>query len=103
MVIITKRTETLRKLEKVSNVLPYLFVKETSKAVYFCRQYAYMNLYDRLRLLLVNFFSIRPFVEPIEKKWIAYQILVAFQQMHEREVIVSNSRFITVMSRLRIF
>lgn len=39
------------------------------------REYVKYNLYDRI--------STRPFLAPIEKKWIAFQILYALHQCHK--------------------
>lgn len=39
------------------------------------REYVKYNLYDRI--------STRPFLAPIEKKWIAFQILCALHQSHK--------------------
>ena len=47
-------------------------------AGYVIRQYAKQSLYDRL--------STRPFLKPIEKKWIAFQLLLALQQAHKHGV-----------------
>lgn len=42
------------------------------------RQYLYSSLYDRL--------STRPFLEDIEKKWLAFQLLCALRDCHARDV-----------------
>lgn len=42
------------------------------------RQYVKSNLYDRI--------STRPFLTPIEKKWLAFQLLCALNQVHQQEV-----------------
>ncbi|KAG5106365.1 hypothetical protein JHK82_043335 [Glycine max] len=48
------------------------------KAAYLLRQYFFHNLHDRL--------STRPFLSLIEKKWLAFQLLVAVKQCHENGV-----------------
>lgn len=42
------------------------------------RQYVHSSLYDRL--------STRPFLEDIEKKWLAFQLLSALKECHSRQV-----------------
>ncbi|XP_019200102.1 PREDICTED: phosphoinositide 3-kinase regulatory subunit 4-like isoform X2 [Ipomoea nil] len=54
------------------------FWLETDKAAYLLRQYFFNNLHDRL--------STRPFLSLVEKKWLAFQLLVAVKQSHERGV-----------------
>lgn len=44
------------------------FWLETDKAAYLLRQYFFSNLHDRL--------STRPFLSLIEKKWLAFQVLL---------------------------
>ena len=61
-----------------SNVLPFQTLHETPSAAYMTRQYLYSNLYDRL--------STRPFLSNIEKRWIAFQLINAAAQCHERGV-----------------
>ncbi|PKA48283.1 putative serine/threonine-protein kinase CCRP1 [Apostasia shenzhenica] len=60
------------------HVWPFQFWLETDKAAYLLRQYFFSNLHDRL--------STRPFLSVIEKKWLAYQLLCAVKQSHDREV-----------------
>ena len=62
----------------VANVLPYQRVRETSTLGLLVRQYVHTSLYDRI--------SIRPFLETIEKKWIAFQLLCAVRDCHARSV-----------------
>ena len=57
-----------------SNVIPFQYFCETDKAAYLIRQYFSHNLLDRL--------STRPFLSMIEKKWIAFQLLMALEQAH---------------------
>ena len=42
------------------------------------RQYFYNSLYDRL--------STRPFLEDIEKKWLAFQLLCALRDCHSKDI-----------------
>ncbi|EPS67456.1 hypothetical protein M569_07318 [Genlisea aurea] len=65
------------KLE-ISHVWPFQFWLETDKAAYLVRQYFFNNLHDRL--------STRPFLSIVEKKWLAFQLLYAVKQSHERGV-----------------
>lgn len=67
-----------RTLEDVSNVLTYSKVLETSNFGILVRQYIHSSLYDRM--------SIRPFLEGIEKKWIAFQLLCAVRDCHARGI-----------------
>ncbi|KAH9304628.1 hypothetical protein KI387_009032, partial [Taxus chinensis] len=69
--------ERLQKI-KDSHVWPFQFWLETEKAAYLLRQYFFSNLHDRL--------STRPFLNSIEKKWIAFQLLFALKQSHEHGV-----------------
>lgn len=74
-----KRYEAIRlKLEGVANVLPFNEIIDSDRAAYLIRDYVRYNLLDRL--------SIRPFLDPIEKKWIIYQLLQALSKIHERDV-----------------
>ncbi|CCX33476.1 Similar to Putative serine/threonine-protein kinase VPS15; acc. no. Q9UVG6 [Pyronema omphalodes CBS 100304] len=65
-------------LEGVVNAFPYERVVETDRAAYLVRQYLYSSLYDRI--------STRPFLEEIEKKWIAFQLLCGLRDCHARGV-----------------
>lgn len=62
-------------LSGANNVLPWHKIIETDRAGYLIRQYIKTNLYDRL--------SIRPFLEPIEKLFITYQLLKAILYLHD--------------------
>ena len=44
------------------------FWQETDKAAYLLRQYFFNNLHDRL--------STRPFLNLVEKKWLAFQVFL---------------------------
>lgn len=70
--------EERQKLRGVPNVLPYSRIRETSTLGLLVRQYIHHSLYDRV--------SIRPFLETIEKKWIAFQLLCAVKDCHIRNV-----------------
>lgn len=52
--------------------------KASEKAAMLLRQYVWDNLYDRI--------STRPFLNNIEKRWIAFQILTAVDQAHKSGV-----------------
>ncbi|KMQ48454.1 Armadillo-like helical [Trichophyton rubrum] len=67
-----------RLLEGVPNALGYQRILETSTGGYLVRQYIYSSLYDRL--------STRPFLEDIEKKWIAFQLLCSLRDCHAQNV-----------------
>ncbi|KAG5929869.1 hypothetical protein E4U53_002352 [Claviceps sorghi] len=62
----------------VPNVLPFQRIIETETSGYLVRQFQYSSLYDRL--------STRPFLEDIEKKWLAFQLLCALRDCHARDV-----------------
>eukprot|EP00743_Colponemidia_sp_Colp-15_P007673 GILK01008305.1.p1 GENE.GILK01008305.1~~GILK01008305.1.p1 ORF type:complete len:1294 (-),score=251.52 GILK01008305.1:386-4267(-) len=61
-------------IQNQPNVLAYQFYQENERAAYLVRQFFAANLYDR--------FSTRPFLTPLEKQWIAFQILSAVDQLH---------------------
>jgi phosphoinositide-3-kinase regulatory subunit 4 len=65
-------------LAGVPNALGYERVVETETNGYLVRQYLYNSLYDRL--------STRPFLEDIEKKWLAFQLLSALKDCHSRDI-----------------
>ncbi|KAK4134100.1 ARM repeat-containing protein [Trichocladium antarcticum] len=65
-------------LADVPNALPYQRAVETETNGYLVRQYLYNSLYDRL--------STRPFLEDIEKKWLAFQLLCALRDCHSKDV-----------------
>ena len=67
-----------QRLKDVPNVLPYQKIRETSTIGVLVRQFIHTSLYDRV--------SIRPFLENIEKKWIAFQLLCAVRDCHLRGV-----------------
>ncbi|TPX06961.1 uncharacterized protein E0L32_011106 [Thyridium curvatum] len=65
-------------LAEIPNALGYQRVIETETNGYLVRQFLYNSLYDRL--------STRPFLEDIEKKWLAFQLLCALRDCHSRDV-----------------
>ncbi|KAJ3026711.1 Serine/threonine-protein kinase, partial [Rhizophlyctis rosea] len=65
-------------LTDIPNAFPYQRIFETEKAGYMIRQYFANNLYDRI--------STRPFLDQIEKKWIAYQILAGIAEAHAHQI-----------------
>ncbi|KAF8435557.1 hypothetical protein BGX38DRAFT_1274971 [Terfezia claveryi] len=65
-------------LAGVLNAFPYQKIIETDRAGYLIRQNLYSSLYDRV--------STRPFLEEIEKKWIAFQLLCGLRDCHFRGV-----------------
>ncbi|KAH6632021.1 hypothetical protein F5144DRAFT_512050 [Chaetomium tenue] len=67
-----------RVLNDVPNALPYQRAIETETNGYLVRQFLYNSLYDRL--------STRPFLEDIEKKWLAFQLLCALRDCHSKGV-----------------
>ncbi|AEO55094.1 hypothetical protein MYCTH_37094 [Thermothelomyces thermophilus ATCC 42464] len=67
-----------RLLSDVPNALPYQRAIETETNGYLVRQFLYSSLYDRL--------STRPFLEDIEKKWLAFQLLCALRDCHNKGV-----------------
>ncbi|KAL7627508.1 Serine/threonine-protein kinase [Parahypoxylon ruwenzoriense] len=66
------------KLRDVPNALGFERAFETEGNAYLVRQYIYSSLYDRM--------STRPFLEDIEKKWLAFQLLCALRDCHARDV-----------------
>ncbi|KAL9596764.1 MAG: hypothetical protein Q9219_005589 [cf. Caloplaca sp. 3 TL-2023] len=65
-------------LADVPNALGYQRVLETTTNGYLVRQFLYSSLYDRM--------STHPFLEDIEKKWLAFQLLCAIRDCHARNV-----------------
>ncbi|KAJ5184099.1 hypothetical protein N7492_001715 [Penicillium capsulatum] len=65
-------------LSDVPNALSYERILETGTSGYLVRQYIHSSLYDRM--------STRPFLEDIEKKWIAFQLLCALRDCHSLDV-----------------
>uniref|UniRef100_H2Z3A5 non-specific serine/threonine protein kinase n=1 Tax=Ciona savignyi TaxID=51511 RepID=H2Z3A5_CIOSA len=61
------------KLKHASNCLPFQRTIITDKSAMLVRQYIKHNLYDRI--------STRPFYNNIERKWVAFQLICALNQM----------------------
>ncbi|EDO39636.1 predicted protein [Nematostella vectensis] len=84
------------RLGNAANVLPFQKSILTDKASLLIRQYIKDNLYDRIRKLMfilkflfdawILFPSTRPFLNLVEKKWIAFQLLSALEQCHSAMV-----------------
>ncbi|RWA12643.1 hypothetical protein EKO27_g2476 [Xylaria grammica] len=70
--------EEREKLRHVPNALGFERAFETQTNAYLVRQYIYSSLYDRM--------STRPFLEDIEKKWLAFQLLCALRDCHARDI-----------------
>ncbi|XP_012692948.2 phosphoinositide 3-kinase regulatory subunit 4 isoform X2 [Clupea harengus] len=66
------------RLASCQNCLPFQKATLTEKAAILFRQYVRDNLYDRI--------STRPFMNNIEKRWLAFQILNAVDQAHKSGV-----------------
>uniref|UniRef100_A0A673ICL2 non-specific serine/threonine protein kinase n=1 Tax=Sinocyclocheilus rhinocerous TaxID=307959 RepID=A0A673ICL2_9TELE len=66
------------RLHSCQNCLPFQKTTLTEKAAILFRQYVRDNLYDRI--------STRPFLNNVEKKWIAFQLLNAVDQAHKSGV-----------------
>ena len=56
------------------NCLPFSYALLTEKAGFIIRQYGKYSLYDRI--------STRPFLSDLEKRWLAFQLLLAVSQCH---------------------
>ncbi|TQV96546.1 VPS15 protein kinase [Cordyceps javanica] len=70
--------EQRKALAAIPNALGFQRVIETETNGYLVRQFMYSSLYDRL--------SNRPFLEDIEKKWLAFQLLCALRDCHARDI-----------------
>lgn len=71
-------TEERCVLADIPNTLPYQRILETANGGFLARQYIHSSVYDRM--------STRPFLEDIEKKWMAFQLLCAIRDCHSRDV-----------------
>ena len=67
-----------RTLADIPNALGYQKLVESGDAGFLLRQYMFSSVYDRL--------STRPFLEDIEKKWLAFQLLSVVRDCHARNV-----------------
>ncbi|SPO05888.1 related to protein kinase homolog VPS15 [Cephalotrichum gorgonifer] len=70
--------EQRKALADVPNALAFQRIIETETNGFLVRQFMYSSLYDRI--------STRPFLEDIEKKWLAFQLLCALRDCHARDV-----------------
>ncbi|XP_064461325.1 phosphoinositide 3-kinase regulatory subunit 4-like [Ornithodoros turicata] len=76
-------------LANVPNTLPFQRAVETDKAGIVIRQYIKDNLYDRI--------STRPFLNPIEKRWIAFQLFHALALSHQHGVCHGDIKLENIM------
>ncbi|KAL5015431.1 hypothetical protein ScPMuIL_009701 [Solemya velum] len=70
--------EIHNRLKETSNCLAFQKPVQSDKSALLFRQYVKDSLYDRI--------STRPFLNKIEKKWIAFQLLCALNQAHKVKV-----------------
>uniref|UniRef100_T1ISE1 non-specific serine/threonine protein kinase n=1 Tax=Strigamia maritima TaxID=126957 RepID=T1ISE1_STRMM len=77
------------KISHVPNCHPFQKFILTEKAGLLFRQYVKDNLYDRI--------STRPFLNNVEKKWIAFQLLCALSQCHKLGVCHGDIKLENVM------
>ncbi|GME79610.1 unnamed protein product [Ambrosiozyma monospora] len=75
---VTKLDKLRQELIGIPNVLPFESIIDSQRAGYLIRPYVRYNLYDRV--------SVRPFLEPIEKKWIVYQLLSSMAKLHAKGI-----------------
>ncbi|XP_076800524.1 phosphoinositide 3-kinase regulatory subunit 4-like [Clavelina lepadiformis] len=68
-----KVESTKTKLKQASNCIPFQRTVITDRAALLVRQYVKYNLYDRI--------STRPFYNNIERRWVAFQLLCALNQI----------------------
>ncbi|KAF2423644.1 ARM repeat-containing protein [Tothia fuscella] len=72
-------------LSDIPNAIGYHRIQQTSTTGYLVRQYIHSSLYDRMRYTL-TIVSNRPFLDSIEKKWLAFQLLCAVRDCHARNI-----------------
>lgn len=85
-----ERLEVIRKsLSNIPNCLPFQKAWLTEKAGILVRQFVKDNLYDRL--------STRPFLNNIEKRWIAFQLIDALSNCHKLGVCHGDIKLENVM------
>lgn len=65
-------------MAEIPNALAYQKIVEVGSAGFLVRQYMFSSVYDRM--------STRPFLEDIEKKWLAFQLLCAVRDCHAQNV-----------------
>jgi len=71
-------TEERSIIADIPNALAYQKLVEVGSAGFLVRQYMFSSVYDRM--------STRPFLEDIEKKWLAFQLLCAVRDCHARNI-----------------
>ncbi|EXJ55414.1 VPS15 protein kinase [Cladophialophora yegresii CBS 114405] len=71
-------TEERNILAEIPNALAYQRIVEVPSGGFLVRQYMFSSVYDRM--------STRPFLEDIEKKWLAFQLLCAVRDCQARNV-----------------
>ncbi|GFQ80252.1 phosphoinositide 3-kinase regulatory subunit 4 [Trichonephila clavata] len=81
--------EIKRLLKDIPNTVPFQKFLLTDKAGILIRQYVKDNLYDRI--------STRPFLNSIEKRWIAFQLLQCLSQCHELGVYHGDIKLENIM------
>ena len=84
-----KLSEIKRTLEGSPNCLPFQRAFYSERAGFMVRQYVKDSLYDRI--------STRPFLLNIEKKWIAFQLLLAIQQAHKHGICHGDIKLENIM------
>ncbi|KAG1666656.1 Phosphoinositide 3-kinase regulatory subunit 4 [Nymphon striatum] len=72
-----------------TNCLPFQDTIPTDKAGLLIRQYVKYNLYDRI--------STRPFLNNMEKKWIAFQLMCAINQCHKSNIYHGDIKLENIM------
>ncbi|KIW44356.1 uncharacterized protein PV06_05370 [Exophiala oligosperma] len=65
-------------LSEIPNALGYERIVEVGSGGFLVRQYMFSSVYDRI--------STRPFLEDIEKKWLAFQLLCGIRDCHARNI-----------------
>ncbi|KIW13168.1 hypothetical protein PV08_08355 [Exophiala spinifera] len=71
-------TEERNVLSDIPNALGYQRIVEVGSGGFLVRQYMFSSVYDRI--------STRPFLEDIEKKWLAFQLLCGVRDCHARNI-----------------
>lgn len=71
-------TEERNNLSEIPNALGYQRIVEVGSGGFLVRQYMFSSVYDRI--------STRPFLEDIEKKWLAFQLLCGVRDCHARNI-----------------
>jgi phosphoinositide-3-kinase regulatory subunit 4 len=65
-------------LADIPNALGYHRIQQTSTTGILMRQFIHSSLYDRI--------STRPFLDIVEKRWLAYQLLCAVRDAHSKDI-----------------